>query len=340
MACPVGLSAPAACAAIRARINRFQESRYTHDDEEPIVCSELSLLPARMLHRERLLALLGLAVADATQGMDPSNLARIPLLVGTSEQKRPGGVSELIPDALAQLQQEHGVQLSTLHSRCLPMGKTGGLHALAAARELLARDPRLPGCLVAGVDSLVNAPSLWWLKQNQRLKGRGQSDGVIAGEAAACILVTRRPPEGLQPVEVAGLSFAHESATLDSDEPLRAAGLTQASRAALLEAGLSMEDMDFRLSDASGEGYAFKELALVLARVLRVRKETLPLWLPAECLGETGAAMALVSLIWATVAMRRGYAPGPRAISYSASDSGDRAVAVLRAHEVKRGGAK
>jgi len=134
------------------------------------------------------------------------------------------------------------------------------------------------------------------------------------------------------------LSFAQERATLESDEPLRAAGLTQVSRRALAEAGLRMEDMDFRLSDASGEGYAFKEVALALSRVLRVRKESLPLWLPAECLGETGAASAMVSLVMATVAMRRGYAPGPRAISYATSDSGDRAVAVLRAHEMKRGG--
>src|SRR4051812_26612745 len=62
LACPVGQRAVNACAAIRARINRFQESRYRDNTGEPIVCSEFTRLPANMMLRERVLALLSLAI--------------------------------------------------------------------------------------------------------------------------------------------------------------------------------------------------------------------------------------------------------------------------------------
>jgi len=335
LACPVGLTAPSACAAIRARINRFQESRYLDSEGEPIVCSELTRLPANLPPHERVQLLLGMAVTEAAQGFDGATLARIPLLVGTREPERPGDLSELLPEFLARMQAQHGLSLGATHSRAFPQGKTGGLRALAEARVLLLREPRLPGCLVAGVDSLINAPTLWWLNSQNRLKRSGQSDGVIPGEAAGCVLVTRQPLGPSLPVMVEGLGFAQEVATLDADEPLRATGLTRAARVALAEASLDMADIDFRISDASGEGYYFKEVALALARTLRVNKEAIPLWLPAESLGEIGAASAVVSLITATVAMRRGYAPGPRAIGYAAGHQTDRAAFVLHAHSMQ-----
>jgi 3-oxoacyl-[acyl-carrier-protein] synthase-1 len=105
--------------------------------------------------------------------------------------------------------------------------------------------------------------------------------------------------------------------------------MVEASRIALAEAGLGIADIDFRLSDASGEGYGFKEVSLALSRMLRTRKETVPLWLSAETLGEIGAASGIASLVVASVAMGRGVAPGQRAICYTAAPSGDRAVAVL-----------
>ncbi|WP_375766142.1 hypothetical protein NR798_31160 [Archangium gephyra] len=315
---------------MRANINRFQESRYRDNDGEPIICSEFALLPPELLHRERVLSLLELAVSDAAREIDPAEQARMPLIVGTPAPERPGGVSELFPEVLVRLQREHALRFETALSRCIPTGNSAGLHALAEARTLMERHPQIPGCYVAGVDSLVNAPALWWFDRRGSLKRPGNSDGVIPGEAAACIRVTRRPPPGRPgPMAILGLGFARETALPQSDEPLRANGMVEASRLALAEAGLGIADIDFRLSDASGEGYGFKEISLALSRMLRTRKESVPLWLPAETLGEIGAASGIAALVVASVAMGRGYAPGTRAICYTADHSGDRAVAVL-----------
>lgn len=333
LTCPLGLNAVTACAAIRAGVKRFQESRYRDDAGDPIVCSELAPLPTDMLHRERLLTLLSLAIVDAAQGIQHDELTRMPLLVGTCETGRPGRVSEVFPEVLERLQNEHGLRLAPAHSRSIPTGNTAGVRALAEARMLLERQPQLPGCFVASADSLVNAPTLRWLNQQERLKRPGHSDGVIPGEAAACVLVTRRlRPGSSRLATVLGLGFAREAATLQSEEPLRGQGLVLASRTALAEAGLDISAIDFRLSDASGEGYSFKETSLALSRMLRVRKETVPLLLPAESLGEIGTASGITSLAIASVAMARGYAPGKRALAYTSSSDGDRAVAVLEAH--------
>ncbi len=330
LACPIGLRATTACAAMRANINRFQESRYQDDDGDPVICSELSLLPPELLHRERVLSLLELAVFDAARESEPAEQARMPLIIGTPAPERPGGVSELFPEVLVRLQKERALRFDTAHSRCIPAGNTAGLRALVEARTLMERHPQIPGCYIAGVDSLVNAPAIWWLDRRGSLKRPGNSDGVIPGEAAACVLVKRLPPLGRpRPMAILGLGFARETALPQSDEPLRANGMVEASRIALAEAGLGIADIDFRLSDASGEGYGFKEVSLALSRMLRTRKETVPLWLSAETLGEIGAASGIASLVVASVAMGRGVAPGQRAICYTAAPSGDRAVAVL-----------
>ena len=331
MACPQGLSAESAGAALRARMNRFKRSRYHDDDGVPMVLSELSTLAPELGREERVLRLLGMAVASAVRGLEDAELARLPLLVGTSTPERPGGVPEVFPRAFEHLGQVHGLRLEGTLSRSLALGNTAGLKALAEARLLLARHPRLPGCLVAAVDSFINASSLHGLLRQGRLLRPDNSDGVIPGEAAACLLVTRSPRrDDACPLRLAGLGFGHERATLHSDEPLRGLGLAQAYREALAEGGIDVAEVDFRVADASGEGYGFKELSLALSRLLHKRRESTPLWLPAECLGETGAASGLVALAWASMAMRHGYAPGPRALISTSDWAGERATAVLR----------
>ena len=105
--------------------------------------------------------------------------------------------------------------------------------------------------------------------------------------------------------------------------------MVAAARAALGEAGLSLHDMDFRLSDATGEGYFFREQLLLLTRLLRQRKPDFPIWLCAATLGYVGLAAGLCSLVQAIIACRRGYAPGPRSIATVGSLQGERAALIL-----------
>src|SRR5207237_7968617 len=125
----------------------------------------------------------------------------------------------------------------------------------------------------AGADSYVDGRALRWLEEHWRLKTDDNSDGVIPGEAAAAVfLQPHAPAPAAALAEVVGLGFAQEKAHVLSEDPLLGLGLAAAARQALAEAGLRLHEIDFRLSDVTGESYGFKEQSLVLARLMRVRR--------------------------------------------------------------------
>src|SRR5690606_24016112 len=64
MACPIGLKAITACAAMRAGINRFAETQYLGNDGQPVVASYLDRLGWDLSRRERWLKLLWYALRD------------------------------------------------------------------------------------------------------------------------------------------------------------------------------------------------------------------------------------------------------------------------------------
>ena len=323
LTCPIGLSLAPACAALRAGLKRFADSSYLDNSGERIVCSASDSLN-RENHGARLVSLLGSAIADAARAHAPNELSQMPLILGCARPDRPGSARELAPRLLAHLADRHGLRFAQEEPTCVATGSTAGLRAVERARQLMAEKPGSPGCIVAAADSLTAAPALEWLERHRRLRRPGRPDAVIPGEAGAALIVSTRPLR-LAPrqARIAGLGFATER------EPSRGLGIAEAARLALREADLDLAEIDFRISDAAGEPYAFKELALMLARLLRRKRERFPLWLPSESLGYTGAASALVGLAVAFQAFRRGYAPGPRALVSAAGSTGDRAVAVL-----------
>jgi 3-oxoacyl-[acyl-carrier-protein] synthase-1 len=128
-----------------------------------------------------------------------------------------------------------------------------------------------------------------------------------------------------------GIGTAKETAHVGAEEPLRGEGMTQAIKLALAEAGYQMHDIDYRISDVSGEQYYFKEAALGLNRVLRKRKVDFELWHPAECIGEVGAASGPVCVAIARMAALKAYAPGPAALLHFSNDDGLRLAVVASA---------
>jgi 3-oxoacyl-[acyl-carrier-protein] synthase-1 len=161
-----------------------------------------------------------------------------------------------------------------------------------------------------------------------RLLAEHNSNGFIAGEAAGAILLG--PAEGAEDeLLCVGVGQGTEPAPLGSGEPLRAEGLTTAIRAALHDAGCQLGDVDFRITDISGEQYFFKEAALAFARCIRSPKAEFDLWHPAEGIGEVGAASGLALVATALFAARKQYAKGPRVLLHGSSDGGTRAAAIL-----------
>jgi 3-oxoacyl-[acyl-carrier-protein] synthase-1 len=330
MVCSIGLTAATACSAIRAKVAGFDELPYVDNSLEPIIGAPVPGLDSRLKRSERLVELLAMALEDCRESGLVEPTRRIPLLIGLSDPGRPGGgaawADSIIPDVEARL----GLRFDPTRSVTIPGGHTAGFEAFRRARELLV-DPAVPACLVCGVDSYVNASSLHWLERHGRLKTLENSDGVIPGEAAACALVVRpaAEPMGDCVARVVGLGFGREEASVMTEEPLLGLGLAAAGRAALAEAGLTMQDIGFFSSDLSGESYGFREHSLLMCRLLKEPQPCAPLWHNAESIGETGAASGVVQLVVLHQAFRKRYAPGKRVLCTTSADGGARAVAVL-----------
>lgn len=331
LVCPIGLTAVSACAAMRAGIAMFEELPYMDNSCEPIVGAMVPGLEPNLKREVRLIELLSAALLDCLRQGYPQPLDRVPLLVGLAERGRPGGGAALADEVVSLIEQKLQVRFHPRLSRAIPGGHTAGFEALAVARELL-RDPHIPACVVSGVDSYINAGSLLWLDQHWRLKTEENSDGVIPGEAAAVVLLKRQPlTNTIGAVKVRGLGFGSESASVLSEDPLMGEGLTQATRAALSEARMQMHDIDFRLSDVTGESYGFREQALVVAKLLRVHQENgYPLWHCSENVGDIGAASGIHQLIIAFHAFNNMYAPGECAAGFTSTVTGRRTVALIQ----------
>lgn len=331
MVCPVGLNAESACAAMRAGISAFEELPYCDNNGEPIMGA---IVPGYTLDsrnfEKRLIEMLACAIKECLGKLPELSVEKIPLLVGLAEAGRPGFPSGLTENIIDRLEVLLGRNFHPKFSQVISSGHTAGFEALGIARELM-KNHGVPACLVCGVDSYIRAGSLLWLDQHWRLKTEENSDGVIPGEAAGAILVCRRSNEPTSgEIRVAGSGFGREEANVLSDEPLLGLGLALAAKSALAEAGLLMNQVEFRVSDATGESYGFREHSLALARVMRIVRQEFSIWHCADSIGDTGAAAGLCQLVVAYHAFVNEYAPGNKVICFTSSTPGERAVAVLQ----------
>lgn len=332
LVCPVGYSVASAAAALRAGIAAFSETSYLDTNGEPIVGAAVEALSPDLRGRDRLIALIQLALDEIDPAL--SNRlpwGRMPLILCSREAERPGAhlagiVSELHFPSEATFAGQRNAHMAS--------GAVSAIQAVELARSYLT-EPDVQACLVLAADSLIDARVLSWLERTHRLKTSARADGIIPGEAA-CLAVISKAPLSDAYVSVHGTGVATETATVLNDEPFCAEGMKAALYSALRMAGIAMHDVDFRLSDVAGESYAFEEVVLAQTRLMRKVRSSQPLWHPADCIGDCGAAAGLIQFAWAGQAFQRGYAPGPVAALHATSPFGLRAAAVISAQGWER----
>jgi 3-oxoacyl-[acyl-carrier-protein] synthase-1 len=325
MVTAVGLNAPAACAAIRCGLTNFAETCFMDSTGEWIVGSEVPLeQPWR--GRAKLVHMVTPAIQeclDVVEGIDPS---KIPLLLSVAEKERPGRIEGLDEHLLNEVSSELGTEFNP-SSHIIPEGRVGGAIAIKKAEEMLYRH-RMPYCIVAGVDSYLVARTLAEYEKRDRLLTPSNSNGFIPGEAGAAVLLG--PPSASNSIlKIAGIGFGSEKATIKSEEPLRADGLVQANTEAFAASGLSINDMDYRITDANGEQYKFKEGDLAVTRKLRDHKGAFDIWHPIDCIGEVGASIVPSILCVAEAAAGKGYSSGEKVLCHCGNDEVARASFIL-----------
>ncbi|MGO9599191.1 MAG: hypothetical protein ACLP7Q_14480 [Isosphaeraceae bacterium] len=331
----VGLSSPATCAAMRAAISGFAETRFMNKSGEWVIGCPVPLEPP-WRGRVKLAHLAAPAIEECLSFAGNVQPDAIPLLLCIAEKERPGRLEGLDEDLLPEIQKLLGRRFHP-RSTVLARGRVGGAVAVDLARTLI-HEERIPLCLVAGVDSFLVAATLNAYEAKSRLLTSNNSNGFIPGEAGAAVLLGPPSTAGQPELRCLAIGFGREKATVDSEEPLRADGLVEAYRAMCIDGGVTLDDADYRYTDCNGGQYGFKEDRLAFSRTVRKLKARFDHLHPADCIGEVGAAVGPCVLGLALTAARKGYAPGNAELSppsqcvlcHFSNDEGDRAAMLLR----------
>ena len=325
MVTSVGHSAPAACAAIRAKVANPTETRFIDRAGDWITGHSVDL--SRSVRGVEKLAWMGALAADECMRGTPSPSEEVPLIMCVAEEGRPGRFAGLDDALFLRIEQ----LLSTRFHRdsvVIAEGRNGLAVALRRAHGLI-ESGACATALILGVDTFLTAETIGALLDEDRLLLPTNSNGFMPGEAAAAILVGS--PHSRPSLQCLGIGFGIEPATLGSGQPLRGIGMRQAVRAALADSGLTGDDLHFRVADVSGEQYYFKEASLCLAGLFRRPKETFEFWHFAEATGEVGAAAGPLAVGVLEAAHRKSYAPGRISLCHF-SDAGSKRSALIFRH--------
>lgn len=324
MVTAVGLDAPSACAAMRARLDGFQQTRLLGSAGEWQIGAPIAL-PRNWVGDRRMAHLAAGAICEAFESV-PEARGQTAVILCLPEEDRPGRVVE---DNSALLRTIAQIAETEPHpsSRIIAHGRPSGIVALDHARRLLASG-EVPFVMIAGVDSYLTSQTVAHYISRNRILTPQNPNGFIPGEAAAAVICTRRRQTGMR---LFGLGLTRENASIYNAEdlPLRGDGMTAAYRSAFEETGIEMNRLGYRIADLVGEQYWFKQSALASLRLLRGRHEFQDIWSPGESLGNVGAAVVPLMLGMAFTAARKGYAAGNPVLIEASNDAGACGAAIV-----------
>ncbi len=146
MVCPVGLTAEAACAAMRAGISMFEELPYRDNNGEPIIGAVVPQLDLDCELHLRYIKMLTKAVGDCLAKVPKLATEKLPLLVALAESGRPGNPPRLEELIISQVESRLGVKFHPELSRVFSTGHTAGFEALGVSRKIM-NSREVPACL-------------------------------------------------------------------------------------------------------------------------------------------------------------------------------------------------
>lgn len=324
MVTAVGLDTASSCAAIRCAIDNFEETRFMDEGGEWQIGAEVPLEKS-WRGRAKLLKMAAMSIGECLETGGVKETASIPLILCLPEKERPGRMIDDDNQFFADLQSEIGQAFSE-KSRVLCHGHTAAVVGLKHARDMIDKG-EASQVLIAGVDSLLSASALRQYQEDERLLTSQNSNGFIPGEGSCCLLVGRHSGGTKGEMLIHGLGFGVEEAKLGSGLPLRADGLKDAINASLTDTGCQMHDLDYRITDMTGEHYYFKEASLALSRTLRKVKSEFDIQHPTDCVGECGSAIGPTVLCYQNYFCTK--ADGKRIIAHFGDTDGKRGAVVL-----------
>lgn len=331
---PVGLTAPAACAALRAGVTRIGELPGLDIPNaagvlEPVTGGHAPLVAEGTQGVGRLLQLALPALHEAlAQARVPPDLPRT-LIVGTAVPFAGDRLLEQGPHLVGGLRLAASSEQYAAEVRLIEGGRAAALTALREAAASFESQP-LGLAVVGGVDSWIGRRALLSLRRQGRLREGARSSGMIPGEGAGFLVLESESSASRRGIPVLALvtALAGGRDATPLHEPTSAQPLAEV----LVQAAAGLRSpVGLIISDLNGERARAHEWMLASSRAFETCAEPLRHWHPAGSVGDSGAAAGAVGLAWGVTALARGYARNPEILVWGASDEGAREAAVLAA---------
>jgi 3-oxoacyl-[acyl-carrier-protein] synthase-1 len=328
---PVGLCADASLAALRAGVSRLSTMpnitiASSPTEQEPVIGASVPKLTEGQLGPARLLAMMRPAFAECLEDAGVVAGQRLGVFLGTSGSSPAGrrlNYDQALKETLlASVPEGLKIERATL----VPAGRAAVQKAIRSAANALEQD-QVDVAVIGAVDSWVTPRALHWLKINGKLPEYPRHTGNIPGEAAG-FLVLESPAAAASrkaPVYANIVASAGEHETIQWGEANNALVLSRAIRSVV--EGVEDEHAVV-ISDLDGERYRAMEWVMAEPKGMW-KYHTLDHWNPADCVGDSGAAMGAVMLAWACVALNEDYAGSKRILVWGASNEGAREAVLI-----------
>jgi 3-oxoacyl-[acyl-carrier-protein] synthase-1 len=327
MVTAVGFNAASSCAAMRAGISGVKQTNLWDAESGEYISAAKVPLPHWWEGLGKLAELAAPAIHECLVAAAPVPASQIALFLGIAGADRPHRLKGLEDELLDEIEFRLDVRFHR-ESKIIPRSQVSAVVGIQEAARLIDKG-LVRFCIVAGVDSFLQQNVVEAYMQERRVLTPKNSNGFIPGEAGCAVLVGTADGAIEGELRVLGCGLAWEEATVTSGKPLRGDGLAEAMGTAFSEAGITIFEVNYRITDLDGEHYKFKEATIAPTRFHKKRKEGLfDLWHPIEYLGEVGAAIGSCVMGLALYADRKHYAPGPVVLCHFGSDDGERSVMV------------
>jgi 3-oxoacyl-[acyl-carrier-protein] synthase-1 len=348
MVTPVGLSARASAAAIRAGISRVKGASPRDKHFQPQVMGVVgeeylpSLRPAVLAASTKLPVrhgrMLRLATLALQQALADWRGAPPPLLLALPEVPRSG--QDPVDAAFLQLlSTQSDIKLDLQQGRVFRNGRAGGLMVLQHALGLLDRGQAAVVC-VGGVDTYMDLRLLAELDAETRLVGKSSGDAFIPGEGAAFLLLAgpgvARSLSRAPIAQLLGAGEGAEKGHLYSKTPHLGDGLADAFRTLFSSLPAGTPRVSHVYAGLNGEHLWAKDWGVAYLRNAARFEPHFQIEHPVEFMGDPGAALGPIMVGVAAIGLQRGYRQGP-CLVWCASDREERAAALVHASRAQGG---
>ncbi|MER8433105.1 beta-ketoacyl synthase N-terminal-like domain-containing protein [Mesorhizobium caraganae] len=328
---PLGFSAAASAAAVRAGISGIQNHPYMIDrfGERMKVTRDVGI-DAALGGPDRAVAIATSPALDALAPLRGIGQSVPVAMIVSTGQARPGQGDNFAASVYAQLRARLSQDIALAGGGSNAGGHAGGMLAIHHAFKML-KENKAKFCLAGGVDTYLEPETLEWLDEQEQLHSDENTYGFCPGEGAGFCLMTKLQTARdfvLKPLlEVVCTAIASEQNRIKTQTVCLGDGLSKAFQQLFDDAPI--DPVDRIICDMNGERYRGNEYGFAVLRNPGRFKDAADFETPADCWGDVGAASGPLFVSLVAEAEARGYSKGPLSLIWASSENGARAAALL-----------